>query len=183
MVKVDHIAHDMNLPEGVTATVSGSVLTVQKGNNSVKREFIHPKIEVRNLNEEISVFCNLPRKAEKALAGTWAAHISNMIYGVDTGFEYHLKAVYSHFPMTLKVQGNKMTVTNLFGEKVPRVAKLPWSPNEVEVKVTNKTDVIVKGIDKEKVGQTAANIERSCRIKNRDRRVFQDGIYITSKGA
>ena len=76
-----------------------------------------------------------------------------------------------------------MTVTNLFGEKVPRVAKLPWSPAEVEVKVMNKTDVIVKGIDKEKVGQTAANIERSCRIRNRDRRVFQDGIYITSKGA
>jgi len=74
-------------------------------------------------------------------------------------------------------------VTNLFGEKVPRVAKLPWSPGEVEVKVSNKTDVVVKGIDKEKVGQTAANIERSCKIRNRDRRVFQDGIYITSKGA
>jgi large subunit ribosomal protein L6 len=85
--------------------------------------------------------------------------------------------------MTLKVQGDKMTVTNLFGEKVPRIAKLPWSPAEVEVKVMNKTDVIVKGIDKEKVGQTAANIERSCKIRNRDRRVFQDGIYITSKGA
>jgi large subunit ribosomal protein L6 len=85
--------------------------------------------------------------------------------------------------MTLKVQGDIMTVTNLFGEKVPRVAKLPWSPSDVEVKISNKTDVVVKGIDKEKVGQTAANIERSCRIKNRDRRVFQDGIYITSKGA
>ena len=80
--------------------------------------------------------------------------------------------------MTLKVQGDQMTVTNLFGEKVPRVAKLPWSPAEVEVKVMNKTDVIVKGIDKEKVGQTAANIERSCRIRNRDRRVVFHFIII-----
>ncbi|MBK64981.1 MAG: 50S ribosomal protein L6 [Euryarchaeota archaeon] len=182
MVKVDHIAHDLVLPEGVNATFSGTVLRVTKGSNSIERDFIHPKIEVRNSDDKITVFCNLPRRVEKALAGTWAAHISNMIYGVDTGFEYHLKAVYSHFPMTLKVQGNQMTVTNLFGEKVPRVAKLPWTPTEVEVKVMNKTDVIVKGIDKEKVGQTAANIERSCRIRNRDRRVFQDGIYITSKG-
>ena len=68
------------------------------------------------------------------------------------------------------------------GER-PRVAKLPWSPSEVEVKVQNKTDVTVSGVDREKVGQTAANIERSCRIKKRDRRVFQDGIYIVSKGA
>ena len=182
MVKVDHIAHDMKLPEGVTAIVTGTVLKISKDNNSIERDFIHPKIEIKYSGDKITVFCNLPRKVEKALAGTWAAHIKNMIFGVSEGFEYQLKAVYSHFPMTLKVQGDKMTVTNLFGEKVPRVAKLPWSHVEVEVKVMNKTDVTVKGIDKEKVGQTAANIERSCRIKNRDRRVFQDGIYITSKG-
>jgi len=84
--------------------------------------------------------------------------------------------------MTIKVQGDKLTVNNLFGEKVPRIAKLPWSPSDVEVKVENKTDIIVKGADREKVGQTAANIERSCVIKKRDRRVFQDGIYIVSKG-
>ncbi|MEC7431143.1 MAG: 50S ribosomal protein L6, partial [Candidatus Thermoplasmatota archaeon] len=46
----------------------------------------------------------------------------------------------------------------------------------------NKTDVTVSGSDREKVGQTAANIERACKIKKRDRRVFQDGIYIVSKG-
>ena len=105
-----------------------------------------------------------------------------MARGVDSGFKYKLKAVYSHFPMTIKVQGNEMTITNLFGEKVPRVAPLPWSPAEVEVKVSNKTDITVSGTDREKVGQTAANIERACRIKKRDRRVFQDGIYIVSKG-
>ena len=103
--------------------------------------------------------------------------------GVEEGFEYKLRAVYSHFPMTLKVEGNKMTISNLFGEKVPRVAKLPWSPSEVEVKVENKTEVTVKGSDREKVGQTAANIERACKVKKRYPRVFRDGIYITSKGA
>ena len=51
------------------------------------------------------------------------------------------------------------------------------------MRVENKTDVVVKGADREKVGQTAANIERACRIKKRDRRVFQDGVYIVSKGA
>jgi large subunit ribosomal protein L6 len=42
--------------------------------------------------------------------------------------------------------------------------------------------VTVSGSDREKVGQTAANIEMACKIKKRDRRVFQDGIYIVSKG-
>ena len=104
-----------------------------------------------------------------------------MVRGIDSGFEYRLKAVYSHFPMTLKVDGNIMTITNLFGEKVPRSANLPWTPSEVQVRVENKVDVIVTGADREKVGQTAANIERACKIRKRDRRVFQDGIYIVSK--
>ena len=55
------------------------------------------------------------------------------------------------------------------------------SPGEVQVRVENKVDVIVSGADREKVGQTAANIERACKIRKRDRRVFQDGIYIVSK--
>ena len=128
------------------------------------------------------MFCDLPRRKHKAIAGTWHAHLKNMVRGIDTGFEYKLKAVYSHFPMTLKVEGNTMTITNLFGEKVPRKAALPWTPSEVQVKIENKTDVTVTGSDREKVGQTAANIERACKIKKRDRRVFQDGIYIVSKG-
>ena len=176
------ISHSINIPECVTATIAGHDVTLAKDGKSLTREFRHPRIEVRDSSDGIEVFCNLPRRKEKALAGTWAAHLNNMARGVDSGFKYKLKAVYSHFPMTIKVQGNEMTITNLFGEKVPRVAPLPWSPAEVEVKVSNKTDITVSGTDREKVGQTAANIERACRIKKRDRRVFQDGIYIVSKG-
>jgi large subunit ribosomal protein L6 len=182
MPKLDMISHSIELPDGVSATISGYDVTVAKDGKSITREFRHPRIEVRDSTDGMEVFCNLPRRKEKALAGTWAAHLTNMVRGIDSGFEYKLKAVYSHFPMTIKVQGNEMTITNLFGEKVPRVAALPWSPGEVEVKVANKTDITVIGVDREKVGQTAANIERACRIKKRDRRVFQDGIYIVSKG-
>ena len=182
MVKLDKVIHHISLPEGVNASLDGNNVTISKDGNSVSREFRHPRVDVKNVDGSLQVFCDLPRRSERALAGTWNAHLTNMVKGIDTGFEYRLQAVYSHFPMTIKVQGNQLTVTNLFGEKVPRVAKLPWSPSEVEVRVENKTDVIVKGADREKVGQTAANIERSCAIKKRDRRVFQDGIYVVSKG-
>jgi large subunit ribosomal protein L6 len=105
-----------------------------------------------------------------------------MAKGLDEGFEYRLKAVFSHFPMTLKVQGNQFVITNMLGERVPRVASLPWTPADVEVRIESKSDVVVTGADREKVGQTAANIERACKIKKRDPRVFQDGVYIVSKG-
>ena len=182
MPKLDKISHSIKLPEGVSATIDGHNVTVAKDGKSLTREFRHPRVEVRDSADGMEGFVSIPRRKEKALAGTWAAHLNNMVRGVDSGFEYKLKAVYSHFPMTIKVQGNEMTITNLFGEKVPRVAALPWSPADVEVKVANKTDVTVIGADREKVGQTAANIERACRIKKRDRRVFQDGIHIVSKG-
>ena len=183
MPKLDHISHSIALPEGASASIAGDVITVSKDGQSLSREFRHHKVEVRAVNGDLEVFVNLPRRSDKALAGTWAAHLRNMALGVDEGFEYRLKAVFSHFPKSLKVDCKQMIINNLFGEKVPRVAKLPWSPAEVEVRVENKTDVVVRGADREKVGQTAANIERACRIKNRDRRVFQDGIYIVSKGA
>ena len=93
-------------------------------------------------------------------------------------FQHHLKAVYSHFPMTLAVKGNEFVVNNYFGERVPRRADIL---DGVKVEVKNKVEVVVSGIDKEKVGQTSANIERCTTVKNRDRRVFQDGIYLLEK--
>ena len=183
MPKLAHISHSIALPEGASASIDGDVVTISKDGQSLSREFRHHKVEVRTDEGALEVFINLPRRSDKALAGTWAAHLRNMVRGVDEGFEYRLKAVFSHFPMSLKVDGKQFMINNLFGEKVPRVAALPWSPAAVEVRVENKTDVVVKGADREKVGQTAANIESACKIKKRDRRVFQDGIYIVSKGA
>ena len=181
MVKLDQIIHTIELPDGISYSMDGDTLTLSKDGSKISREFRHSRVSVRASGDSIEVHCDLPRRREKALSGTWAAHIRNMVKGVDIGFTYRLKAVYSHFPMTIKIEGNQMSITNLFGEKVPRIAPLPWSPDDVKVEVKNKVDVIVSGVDIEKVGQTAANIERACRIRKRDRRVFQDGIYIVAK--
>jgi large subunit ribosomal protein L6 len=78
----------------------------------------------------------------------------------------------------MAVKGNQFVVNNYFGERVPRTSNII---DGVQVKVQNKTEVVVSGIDKEAVGQTAANIERSTTIKKRDRRVFQDGVYLIEK--
>jgi large subunit ribosomal protein L6 len=78
----------------------------------------------------------------------------------------------------MSVKGNVFVVNNYFGERVPRNAAIL---SGVEVKVNNKVEVVVSGIDKENVGQTAANIEKCATVKNRDRRVFQDGIYLINK--
>ena len=181
MVKLDHIKHVIELSDGVGAALSDGVVTLSKDGTSLSREFASGRLTVTMNDGNIEVFCDLPRRKERALAGTWAAHLRNMNKGLSEGFEYRLKAVYSHFPMTLKVEGSVLTINNLFGERVPRKAELPWTPAEVTVKVENKTEVVVTGADKEKVGQTSANIERACRIRGRDRRVFQDGIYIVEK--
>ena len=180
MAKLAFIEHKIVLSEGVSASISGDVVTLSGPNGTLSREFIHPKTTIEESDGGLLVRCDIPRRKEAAITGTWAAHLRNMNKGASVGFTYKLKAVYSHFPMSLKVEGNRFLVKNYFGEKVPRQAKLPW-PSEVTVKVKGKTEVTVTGADREKVGQTAANIERSCTIKKRDRRIFQDGIYLVEK--
>ncbi|NPA76104.1 MAG: 50S ribosomal protein L6 [Euryarchaeota archaeon] len=172
------VKHEIELPEGVTATYSDYVLRVKGPRGEMKREFKHDRIQLKVENGKIVVYGALPTKKDYALAGTWRAHVNNMIKGVTEGFEYHLKILYAHFPMKVTVKGDTVVIENFLGERAPRYAKI-FGDAKVEVKGDM---VIVKSINKEHAGQTAANIEKATRIKDRDPRVFQDGIYIVKKG-
>ena len=179
MVKLDRIEHFVTIPEDVTATLSeDGVVTINGPKGTLTRTFVSTSSKLYQEGGGIIIRVDMPRRKQRALAGTWNAHLNNMVKGVTQGFTYQLKALYSHFPMTMAVEGNTFVVNNYFGERVPRTSDiLPG----VEVKVSNKVEVTVTGIDKESVGQTTANIERSTTVKNRDRRVFQDGIYLIHK--
>ena len=122
--------------------------------------------------------CEYPRIRDKAMVGTITSHIKNMIHGVTDGYEYQMKIVFSHFPIKVSVKGDELVIENFLGERHPRKAMILG-----DTKVSVKGDELsLSGIDREQVGQTAANIEQATKVKGFDIRVFQDGIYITAKG-
>ncbi|AEF96445.1 50S ribosomal protein L6 [Methanotorris igneus] len=171
------IREEIEIPENVTVDIVGNEVIVKSGNKELRRVLSYPGVEIKKEDNKVVIECEFPRKKQAAVIGTFKAHIKNMIKGVTEGFTYRLKIRYAHFPMKVTVKGNEVIIDNFLGEKHPRRAKILEG---VTVKVSGE-DVIVTGIDKEKVGQTAANIEQATKIKGRDPRVFQDGIYIVEK--
>ncbi|MBS7654395.1 50S ribosomal protein L6 [Candidatus Bathyarchaeota archaeon] len=167
----------VKIPDGVKVNVNGKVVEVIGEKGRLVRDFSSLPVSIQLLGDEVEVSTSWPRRKEGACVGTACAHIKNMIRGVKEGFTYKLKTVYAHFPISVKVNGNKIIIENFMGERSPRTAKIIG-----DVKVSVKgDDVIIQGINIEDVSQTAANIERATRIKNRDPRRFLDGIYVYEK--
>ena len=177
-MNISEIKEQIEIPEGVTATFENSILNVKGEKGELTRTFSHPKINIKINGSNIAIESKNVRRKEKAILGTYVAHIQNMLHGVKNGFEYKMKTVFSHFPIKTTVEESNFVIQNFLGERAPRRAKILEGVT-VEAK---GEDVTVTGIDKEKVGQTVANIERATKVKKRDIRVFQDGVYRISKG-
>jgi len=167
----------VEIPEGVTASMEGSNFVVSGPKGTLTRGMRYPGIDVTCDGSVFSVSTESSRKKILAMLGTYASHARNMCSGVTEGFEYRMKVVYSHFPIQLKLSSDALEIANFLGEKQSRFA---WIPEGVKVNVDGDA-VIVTGTDKELVGTTAARIERATKVRNRDPRVFQDGIYIVEK--
>ncbi len=178
MPKALYVKREVEVPQGVTVKVEGLKVTVKGPKGEVQKDFSHARgVEVRLENNKVIVEARLADTRTKALVGTVAAHIKNMITGVSKGFRYKLKIISTHFPITVKVEKSRVVISNFLGEKAPRYATI--MPG-VTVKVQGQ-DIIVEGSDVEAVGQTAANIERATHITDFDRRKFMDGIFIYSR--
>ncbi len=179
MVKDVIVRKEIEIPEGVTVNVEGRVITVRGPKGEVRRDFSFARnVRIYLRDNKVIVESFFARRKQRALTFSIAAHIRNMIKGVTEGYRYKLKIIYSHFPISVKVQGDKVIIENFLGERAPRIAKIVGN---AKVRV-EKRDIIVEGVDIEEVGQTAANIEQATKIRGFDRRVFVDGIYIYEKG-
>jgi len=172
-------SQELIVPDAVKIEISGRNIKASGPKGELEKRFgFRENIKITKVENKIKVTTESDRKKTKAIVGTIRAHIENLITGVTEGFTYKLRAVYAHFPITIKIEGKQIVVQNFLGARTPRVAKIIEG---VDVKI-DKTDLTVTGIDLEKVSQTAANIEQSCRIVGFDKKRFMDGVYITSKG-
>lgn len=174
-----HVEWLIDIPESVNISIDGAKIGVEGPKGKLERDFHLHNIIIEKIDKDniIRVFASHAYKKEKAMMGTVSSHLRNMIKGVSEGFEYKMKIIYAHFPMNVKLDGKKLIISNFIGEKSPRKADIV---GDVEVKVSGEF-VTINGINKEEVAQTAANIELATRVRKRDTRVFQDGIYLFEK--
>jgi large subunit ribosomal protein L6 len=167
------------VPKGVTLTVGRRTLTAKGPLGTITRPFPNDVLTFAVKGAEASLTLQIPanRREAQALLHAWERHVGNLTVGVTKGFEARMKVVAAHFPMKVQAKDDELVIENFLGEKYPRTAHL--LPG-----VTAKVDgdfVVLSGHDVEVVGQSAANIERTTRIRDYDPRVFQDGIYLVDR--
>ncbi len=171
----------VGIPDGVQVKIQGMSVVVRGPKDELARDFNDPRfnglVRIEQKDSHVYVSNSDEKRKTGAVVGTVAAHIRNMILGATVGFKYEMKILYTHFPITVAQSGDEVQIKNFFGEKSLRTAKIV---GRTEVKI-DKELVTLTGNSIEEVGQTAANIERACKLTGRDRRIFQDGIYITSR--
>lgn len=176
-MKKKEFEEKIEIPKGIDVKAENGNITVTKSGKSIIRTLNHKKVQIGVEDNNIFVSFKNGAKEEKTIAGTFVAHIKNMLKGIEHNHVYKLKICSGHFPMSVSAGGNKFSVNNFLGEKTPRIMKI-----KENVIVNIEGDIItVESAYKELASQVAADIERLTRVRGRDLRIFQDGIYITNK--
>jgi large subunit ribosomal protein L6 len=162
----------VKIPQGVNVSIEGSTVSVQGQKGKLSRNFNVKGIKIEQKDGSVKV-----SSVEPMIANTVEAHIKNMLVGVTEGYSRKMQMIYAHFPITLEVKGPFMAIKNFQGEKKPRRAKIVGA-TKIDVK---GQEIFLSGISKDDVGQTVANIVIATKIRKRDSRVFQDGLYLVEE--
>ncbi len=177
-IKPEFFINEIAIPSEVSITKQENLIITKGSFGSVQKDFTKMPATIDFQDEKIIIKSQGNRKKDFALVNTVQSVINNMIKGSSKGFTYKLKIVFAHFPITVKIKGREVSVENFFGERSPRTSKIVGNDTKV---VVQGEDIVVTGPNIEHVSQTAANLELATRIKNKDSRVFLDGVYIYSK--
>lgn len=140
----------VDLPKGVTATLESGSVTVKGAKGSLTLPLMHG-ITVEQEEQQLMVKVADGGKAMVPAAGATRAHLANMVTGVTAGFERKLELVGVGYRAS--VQGQALNLTLGFSHPVSYPV-----PEGVSIETPSQTEVVVKGIDRQKVGQVAAEI-------------------------
>ena len=140
----------VDLPQGVSATIAADIITVKGAKGSLTLA-IKSGIKVVQQDKHLEVAADTSAEGLNAIAGATRAHLANMVTGVTTGYEKKLELVGVGYRAA--VQAKSLTLTLGFSHLINYAI-----PDGVTIETPTQTEIVVKGIDRQRVGQTAAEI-------------------------
>lgn len=178
MARKQFFEEKVKIPSGVTVSTSGCAISVKGPKGEVSKEARNSGLSITVKDDNVILRTTKAGKKDKKIIFTYKALMKGWLQGVVKGYVYKLKICSSHFPMSVTVKGNTLELKNFIGGIKPRHL-------EIKKGVSAKVDadmISLEGVDKELLGNMAGRIEHLTRRAAFDKRVFQDGIFLISKG-
>nr|CAB3265733.1 60S ribosomal protein L9 [Phallusia mammillata] len=178
-----HSNEVVTLPDNVSVWVKGRIVTVRGPRGRLVKNFGHLKVELTKVGKNsVRVDKWFGTRKDLSCVRTICSHIKNMATGVTKGYKYKMRSVYAHFPINCNItdEGTKIEIRNFLGEKFVRRVNMKEGV-VVSASPKQKDELILQGNDIEQVSLSAALIQQSTTVKNKDIRKFLDGIYVSQK--
>jgi len=168
---------EVTIPEGVKIVQNKHMLGFEGPLGKTFKSFRNIPVNIEIAEGKVLLKATGFRKRDYSILHTARSMIRNICEGLIEGYTIKMKVVFAHFPITVKVEGRTILIENFQGERAPRSTHIVGN-----TKVIPKgEDVILTGEVWTDITQTAANIELKTKVKNKDHRVFLDGIYVYEK--
>lgn len=171
--------HEVSIPvpENVKVSEKHRILNVEGPLGKTRKSFKKIPVDLQISGKNLIIKSLGTRKKDYAIFHTVESIIKSLIKGVQSGYTFKMKIVYAHFPITVKVKDDMILVENFQGERAPRTSKIRGATKIV----VKGDDVILTGPVLTDISQTAASLQQNTKVKNKDHRVFLDGIYLFEK--
>ena len=171
--QLDKFATELEIPQGVSVSLKSYILNVEGPLGKTFKNFKKIPVSIEVTENKILLKAQGTRAKNYAIMNTAKSIIRNLCNGVIDGYTIKMKIVFSHFPINIKVEDKQVLINNFQGERAPRITRI-WGNTKV---IPKGDDIIITGHVLTDVTQTAAEIENKSKVKNKDHRVFLDGIY------
>jgi large subunit ribosomal protein L6 len=175
--QLEKFQDEVVIPEGVTVTQKKHMLTFVGPLGKTHKSFRLIPVDVKIVENKLVLKAIGSKKKDYAILHTARSILRNICEGLIVGYTIKMKIVFAHFPVTVKVEGKNIIIENFQGERAPRRTVIVGNTKVVP----GGEDIILTGEVWTDITQTAANIELKTKVKNKDHRVFLDGIYAFEK--
>ena len=188
MVKAILKEQRVEVPENVKVTLKSKVIVVEGKNGRLERSFKSMPVQIveertNNRVSALNIRIWFAKSKPSSCINTIATHVRNMITGVSHGFHYVMRFGYNLHPMQpiAKNDGKTLEVLNYIGRKYKTVVNAAPGVTISTGNADSKKEIDLEGLDPNQIGLTASLINQKCRPRDKDRRLFRDGIYIHSR--